>query len=256
MNNIVVMPNFKDYSTKEDTLAIKNSKLLWQTWCKKYNHDFLSIEDPICSFDTVVPQMQKMWVMDILDDNGIEYDQILEVDHDTYPTPNCTDVFTLSNREFSAALDNGFGPQLNRLMIIFRENFFKNDKFVSWDTYFNSGFIIYNKKHKEVFKKTQEFYMNHRKDFAVLNKADDLNDQTILNFVLADMGFKLNVLPRSFNVLDLHMERFFIPSYVDELGRSIDRDRNILDCINVFHITNGRIRDEASEYLKKVIWKL
>jgi hypothetical protein len=256
MSNIVVMPNFKEYSTKEDTIGIKNSKLLWEVWCKKYGHDFLVLEEPVCSYEAVCPQMQKMWVMDILEENGIDFDQILEVDHDTYPTPSCPDVFKLSGNEFSAALDNGFGPQLNRLMILFRDNWFKNDKFVTWDTYFNSGFIIYNKNHKELFKKTQEWYFKYRKEFAVVNKADDLNDQTILNFVLADMGYKLNILPRSYNVLDLHMERFFIPSYTDELGRYLDRDRNIIDCINVFHITNWGIRDQGSEYLKKVLWKL
>lgn len=256
MNNLVVMPNFKEYSTKEDTLAIKNSKFLWEVWCKKYGHDFLVIEEPVCSFETVVPQQQKMYVMDILDNSGIEYDQILEVDHDTYPTPTCPDVFKITNNEFSAALDNGFGPQLNRLMILFRDNWFKNNTFVRWDTYFNSGFIIYNKSHREVFKRTQEWYFKYRKEFAVVNKADDLNDQTIINYILSDMGFKLNILPRSYNVLDFHMERFLMPSYIDELGRPLDRDKNILDCINVFHITNGQIRDQASEYLKKVIWKL
>lgn len=250
------MPNFKEYSTKPDTIAIANSKILWSEWCKKHSHEFMVLEEPVCSYETVCPQMQKMWVMDILDDNEITYDQLLVIDHDTYPIPTCPDVFQMSNGEFSAALDNGFGPQLNRQMIIFREHFFPNNTFVTWDTYFNSGFIIYSKKHKEVFKAVQKFYFDHRKDFAVHNKADDLNDQTPINYILSEMGFKLNILPRSFNVLDFHMERFLIPSYVDELGRPLNRERNIMDCINVFHITNGQIRDQASEYLKKVIWKL
>ena len=256
MKNLVVMPNFKEYSTKEDALYVKNSKVIWEIWCKKYEHEFLVIEEPVCSFETIVPQMQKMWVMDILDDNKIEYDQILMIDHDTYPTPRCPDVFKMTDREFSATLDNGFGPQLNRLMNLFRDNYFKNNKFVTWDTYFNSGFIIYNKKHKELFKKTQEWYFKYKEEFFVLDKCRGLNDQTILNFILSDMGFKLNILPRSFNVLDFHMQRFLMPSYTDELGRFIDQERNILECINVFHIGDGQIRDQGSEYLKKVIWKI
>jgi len=255
MKNIVVMPNFKEPSTKEDALFIKNSKILWTEWCKKFGYDLVIIEEPICPFNKLCPQMQKMWVMEILDDNGIEYDQILAVDHDTYPIPNCPDVFQMTNGEFTAALDNGFGPQLNRQMIIFREHYFPNDKFVTWDTYFNSGFIIYSKKHKEVFKRTQKFYFDNIKEFEIINK-DGMNDQTPINYILADMGFKLTVLPRSFNVLDFHMERFLIPTYVDERGREVNREKNIIDCINVFHIGNGHIRDAASEYLMKIIWKL
>lgn len=250
------MPNFKENPEKDDALFIKNSKILWEHWCEKYNIDFLTIEEPICPFKDLCPQMQKMWVMEILDKNNIEYDQILAVDHDTYPTPSCPNVFNMSNGEFAAALDNGFGPQINRLIRLFKDNFFKNNKFVSWDTYFNSGFIIYNKKHKEVFKQTQEWFTKNKEEFFVLDKCRGLNDQTILNFVLSDMGYKLVILPRSYNVLDFHMERFLIQSYTDELGRYIDREQNILDCINVFHIGNGQIRDQASEYLKQVIWKL
>ena len=256
MSNLVVMPNFKDYSTKPDPLFVTNSRILWEVWCKKYNHEFLVIEEPVCSFDAVCPQMQKMWVMDILDDNGFKYDQVLMVDHDTYPTPTCSDVFNLSNQEFAATLDNGFGPQLNRLIRIFKDHYFKEDTFVKWDTYWNSGFIIFNSKHKLLFKNTQEWFFKNREEFYKYDKCTGLNDQTILNFILSDMKYKLVMLPRSYNVLDFHMERFLIPSYTDELGRYIDQEQNILDCINVFHIGNGQIRDQASEYLKKKIWKL
>lgn len=254
--NIVVMPNFKENPDQPDDLSVTNSKLLWRAWCKKNGCNFLSIETPIAPFKDVVPQMQKMWTQDIVDNSGIDYDLMLMVDRDTYPMPNCGNLFEISKGEFSAALDNGFGPQLNRLMRIFRQQWFKNDKFVTWDTYFNSGIVVFGKNHREVFKKTQEFYFKNKQEFAIVNKADDLNDQTILNFVLADMGVKLNILPRSYNVLDLHMERFLINSYVDELGRSINREENILDCVNIFHVTNGQIRIPASELFKKELWKL
>lgn len=250
------MPNFKENKDQADDLSVHNSKILWRAWCEKNGCKFLSVETPVAPFNQIVPQMQKMWIQDILDNSNIDYELVLEVDRDTYPMPNCGDLFKISNGEFSAALDNGFGPQLNRLMRIFRQHWFKNDAFVTWDTYFNSGILIFGKKHKDVFKKTQEFYFKYKQEFAIANKADDLNDQTILNFVLADVGVKLNILPRSYNVLDLHMERFLINSYTDELGRQINREENILDCINIFHITNGSIRNQASEYFKKEIWKL
>ena len=255
--NLVVVPNFKDDPNREDRVFVKNSIFLWEQWCKKFDHNFLVIEEPVCDFDSLRVEMQKMWIMDILDHNEVNYDQVLVVDYDTYPIPNCPDIFEVAGGEFGAALDNGFGPQLNRSMTMYREHWFPHitTQMLNWDNYLNGGLLVYNKKHKVLFKAIQDFYYKHFKEVDIVNK-DMENSQTIMNYLLIDLGIKIKVLPRSFNVLDFHMERFLMNSYLDDRGRLVDRDKNIMDCINVFHITNGSIRDQASEYLKFAIWKL
>lgn len=257
MKNIVVMPNFKDYLPKEDKVSVKNSRIIWEAWCKKFNYELLVIEEPICSYDTIRVEMQKMWVMDILESNDVEYDQVLVVDYDTYPMPNCPDVFQMTDHKFSAALDNGFGPQLSRSMIMYRDHWFPHITFkmLNWDNYLNGGILIYNKEHKILFKTIQQWFNDNFKSVDIINN-DMENSQTIMNFLIVDLKIPVSILPRSFNVLDFHMERFLIAPYKDDRGRMIDRERNILECVNIFHITNGQIRDQASQYLKEVIWKL
>ena len=69
--------------------------------------------------------------------------------------------FEKTNNNFSAVLDNGFGPSINRSIQMVKNNWYKNID-VNWDTYFNSGFIVYNKNHLNVFKEIQNFYLKSK----------------------------------------------------------------------------------------------
>lgn len=241
------MPNFKEANSEEKQF-VKNCKYSWQKFCQKYDIEFLEITDPITSFNNIPPQAQKMWVYDILEYNNIAYDQAALVDYDSFALPHCPNFFDLSDRKFCAVPDNGFGPQLNRLIRLFKDAWYKNSP-VNWDNYFNSGFFIFNKDHYNVFKTSIEFYNENRTQFAQLNKSDDLNDQTIFNFVLHDLGHELKLFPRSYNVLDWHCKNFFY-NYIDEKGREINAEQNIRDCINIFHLTGDyEFRDSASNFL-------
>jgi len=248
MKNIIVMPNFREDLTSIQQPFIDNCRKSWMQWCKINNCNFLEIEQPITRFDHIPPQAQKMWVYDILEFNEIEFDQAAVVDYDTFVLPNCPNFFETSGRKFCAAPDNGFGPQINRLIQLFKNAWYPNSP-VTWDNYFNSGFFVFNKDHKNLFTECIEFYTKNKSEFAVLNKADDLNDQTIFNFVLHDLGHELNILPRSYNVLDWHGKNFF-SNYVDEKGREINAANNIKDCINIFHLTGDyEFRNAASDFL-------
>ena len=134
---------------------------------------------------------------------------------------------------------------------LFKNAWYPNSP-VNWDNYFNSGFFIFNKSHDKLFKECISFYTNNKAEFAKLNKSDDLNDQTIFNFVLHDLGYELKILPRSYNVLDWHCRNFFA-NYVDEKGREINSVDNIRDCINIFHLTGDyEFRDNASNFLNQI----
>jgi hypothetical protein len=244
------MPNFREDLSIPQHPFVDNCRQSWKFWCKKHNCDFIEIETPITSFSNIPPQAQKMWVFDILEHNNIEYDQAALVDYDTFVLPDCPNFFESSNHEFCATPDNGFGPAINRLVQLFKNAWYPNSP-VTWDNYFNSGFFVFNKKHKLLFSECIKFYHDNKNQFAVLNKADDLNDQTIFNFILHELGFKLNILPRSYNVLDWHCKNFF-SNYTDELGREINAVENIKSCINIFHLTGDyEFRNAASNFLLK-----
>jgi hypothetical protein len=250
MKNIVVMPNFKQDPSKQEPLFLQECKRAWKHWCDLNDCEFFEIDQPVADFRQIPPQMQKMWTLDILMHNGVEFDQIAQVDHDTYPLPHCPNFFDKTNGEFAAVLDNGFGPTLNRSLQMVKTNWYPEATNVTWDTYFNSGFIVYSKKHLPVFQALQKFYETSKDEWCKVNRSPDLtDDQTLLNFELRKQGFDTTLLSRSYNVLDWHCRNFFA-NYVDELGREISSVKNIADCINIFHLTGDvDFRNQASSFL-------
>lgn len=246
------MPAFSE--TKKYEVFFDNAVKSWKHWCTKNDCDFYVVSDPVFAFNEVPPQAQKLWIYDIIQMNEIEFDQVAVVDYDTFVMPDCPNFFNNTNGNFCAVPDNGFGPQINRLIRLFRTAWFPSSK-ISWDNYFNSGFFVFNKTHKKMFDSATKFYFDKRLEFASLNKANDLNDQTVFNFVLEDCGFELNLFPRSYNVLDWHCKNFFA-SYTDELGREINSETNIRDCINIFHLTGDKeFRNAASGFLVNTFLK-
>lgn len=254
MKNIVVMPNINEGESFEKPF-ITNCKTAWKNWCQKNNCKFIELTIPIANFKDIPPQMQKMWTMDILINNEIEFDQIAQVDYDTFPLPHCPNFFEQTNNNFAAVLDNGFGPQINRSIRMCKNNWFDGIN-VNWDTYFNSGFIVYNKSHLPVFKEIQNFYFTKKDEWCRVNCSPNLtDDQTLLNFELRKQKFDITFLGRSYNVLDWHCRNFFA-NYVDELGREINAVLNISDSVNIFHITGDvDFRNGATEFLINNFYK-
>lgn len=242
------MPNISESNIVNKAFVV-NCKAAWKKWCDKNDCDFIEITTPIASFRDIPPQIQKMWTMDIIISNEIEFDQIAQVDYDTFPLPHCPNFFNQTDNKFSAVLDNGFGPQINRSIRMCKTNWFPNIN-VNWDTYFNSGFIVYNKAHKSVFKEIQNFYFSKKDEWCNINRSPNLtDDQTLLNFELRKQKFDVTFLNRSYNVLDWHCRNFFA-NYTDELGREINAVDNIREAVNIFHITgDDEFRNGATEFL-------
>jgi hypothetical protein len=247
MTNLVVMPNYR--KTGPEPLFVTNCKKAWKSWCEQNNCKFLELNEPIADFESITPQMQKMWTLDILLHNDIEFDQVAQVDYDTFPLPHCGNFFNKTNNRFGAVLDNGFGPSLNRSSKMVQKHWY-NDITVNWDNYFNSGFIVYNKTHEPVFKEIQNFYKEKTSEWCSINKSPNLtDDQTLLNFELRKQNFDVVLLDRSYNVLDWHCKNFFA-NYIDDLGREINAVDNIRDCINIFHLTGDEnFRNLTSAFL-------
>jgi hypothetical protein len=249
MKNIIVMPNYSNKGDMKSIDFIENCKYAWKNWCNNNDCEFLELTQSIADFKDIPPQMQKMWTLDILIHNDIKFNQVAQVDYDTFPMPNCPNFFNYTNDNFAAVLDNGFGPSINRSIQMVKNNWY-HEIDVNWDNYFNSGFIIYNINHREVFHAVQTFYEENLQDWKDKNRSSDLtDDQTLLNFELRKQLFDIEILPRSYNVLDWHCKNFF-SNYTDELGREINAITSIRDCINIFHLTGDtQFRNLTSNFL-------
>jgi hypothetical protein len=248
--NIVIMPAFL---TGPEPQFVKNSKRAWMAWCEKYGHEFISIDTPIAPFEQIKPQIQKMWTMDILEANDIEFDQIAQVDYDTYPTDTCPDFFEMTNHNFAAVLDGGWLPALNRISRITKEMWFE-DTTVTLDEFFNTGFVVFNKSHKPQLDLVKDFFTKHPEDLDNRLRYA-LDDQIVLNYAVKQSGCPVTFLPRSFNMVSPENERFFWEG-PDHEGRLYDIKTSIRQCVNIFHFTGDtQRRNMLTGILDSFMWK-
>ena len=209
MKNVIFMtcfekaPDFLDY--KEWCFKT------WSWWCKKHNVELIVLQDELrpkgdgtYNMPGMKPTWQRWHVFDVLDANNIEYDQVALVDIDTMVHWDCPNFFELTDGEFSAVQDKFF-IEWSHNSIKGYKDFWPNVD-LDWTTYFNCGFIVMSKKHKEWCKSVTDFYYANedelrKRQHVTLKKG---SDQTPINYMIRASKHKLNFLNDKFNLSQLH----------------------------------------------------
>lgn len=177
----------------------------WKKWSEQFNNiKVIEWTEPICSPDSLKITLQRYWVHDILEVNGIDYNQVLIVDADTIVHPNCPNFFEMTNNEFTVVAVNGCFEWVTRSIKNWGDALFPNrPKVKPWE-YFNGGFQITNKAHREFYSVVKNFYLNNQQDIKVLTERIKAGtDQTIINYLVQQEGVKVNYLPERYNLQDL-----------------------------------------------------
>lgn len=176
----------------------------WKSYAKKHNCDIFVLEDNLFDVEYMKPNWFKMYIIDILEVNNIEYNQILYADYDTIVMPDAPNIFELTDHKFTAVRNFGDMDWVCRSI----ENYSKYvfDGFIfPYYNYFNSGIMVFNKKHKELFKSIQNFYEKNRdKLIWIQNTYCVGNDQPVFNFfVNRDIPNDYKVLGYEWNMQDM-----------------------------------------------------
>ena len=221
MKNVVFIPNI-DLGNGRAT-PYQYSVKSWQTWCDKHDVKLVEWTEPIMDHNNFPIIYQREWVFDILEHNEIDYDQVLIIDADTIVHPDCPNFFERTNHKYTAVVNNGCFEWVTRSINAWGHFMFSDmEKPKVWE-YFNTGFIIANKKHKPFFKTIQEFYLeNVERLFEIRNneKYDGLPipgvGQTCVNFLVKKHDIKMTYLPERFNLTDLFRKNMLhIPGHND-----------------------------------------
>ena len=158
----------------------------------------------LCDESEMLITWQRWQVLNILEHNGIEYDQVLIVDADSIVHPDCPNFFELTNNEFTSVLTDGDYEWVNRAINGYSKLLFNKNHCLPSFEFFQTGFVIVNEKHKEFFDRVFKFY-NENKEI-IIKSYDTLltgSDISILNCLRKEFSVELNLLPREFGVMDL-----------------------------------------------------
>ena len=149
MKNIVFIPNIDLGNGRSDNYKFSINS--WKQWCEKNNCELLILQDLIVPVEQMKITWQRYYVFELLEENKIDYDQVLIVDADTIIHPNCPNFFNETNGKYSAVMNDGDYECVNKSISQYGPVFFNKNTFPSWK-YVNGGFQIFNKNHKDYLK--------------------------------------------------------------------------------------------------------
>lgn len=202
MKNIVFIPNISlgDNRSNPYHLSVKS----WGKWAEQYGHQVFEWTEPIMDSSTFPIIMQREWVFDILEHNDVDYDQVLIVDADTIVHPNCPDFFEETNHNYAAVVNNGCYEWVTRSVRGWGNALFPNEPLVKSYDYFNTGFVIANRKHKPFFDEMKKLYLERGEEIKVhRDRIKASTGQTIVNFMLNKHNIETTKLSEAYNLQDL-----------------------------------------------------
>jgi lipopolysaccharide biosynthesis glycosyltransferase len=179
--NIIFMINIV-HNERSKNQGYEWSIKSWQKYAEKYGHELFILDQFMFDINYLKPQWYKIYILDLLESNKIDYDQVLYVDSDTVVHDNAPDIFAITDHKFCAVRNYGDMDWVCRSIENYSKHVFNGFTFPFYK-YFNSGVMVFNKKHKPLFKSLQDFYENNRELIIQMQTIYGVgNDQPVLNF--------------------------------------------------------------------------
>jgi lipopolysaccharide biosynthesis glycosyltransferase len=176
----------------------------WKDWASKNNSEVVVLDELAFPIQEMSVCWQRYYLFDILEQNEIEYDQVLMADADTIVHPNCPNFFDMTERKYCGVQCEGSYDWLFRSLEIYSKFGFDGIT-IPFYKYINGGFQIVNSDHKKFFKDMIQLYNDFGDEFRGIQREYHLGtDQTPLNFMLNIQGVDLKILPYEFNMQDMN----------------------------------------------------
>jgi len=202
MKNIVFIPNIDLGNGRNNPYhySVKS----WKNWCDNNNADLFVLTDLVFPVERMKVTFQRYYLFDILENNDIDYDQILMVDADTIVHPDCPNFFEETENKYCGVAVEGCHEWVNSSIKKYKEYLFSNQERIKPWEYINGGFQIVNKKHKQFFQDVIKYYWeNSDKLLHAQETFGGGTDQTPINYLLRKHNIDLKILPQCYNLQDL-----------------------------------------------------
>ena len=121
MSNIVFQVNIKGHRSKPE---FDYSTKSWAKWCEKNGFQHFVLTEPIQDLEYMNANWHKYYVMEMLDNENIDYNQVCIVDADTIVHPDCPNFFEIVGDKFGVVQSDGCYEWVNRSISKYREHLF------------------------------------------------------------------------------------------------------------------------------------
>jgi hypothetical protein len=201
--NVVFIPNVKNGMNNPNLINYDYSIKGWKKWCDKNGCELFVLEDTIFPIEEMKITWQRYYVFDLLENAGIDYENVLMVDADTFVHPECPNFFNMMDDSYVGVHNYGSYDWIIRSIEIYQKYFFQDINLPFYE-YINGGFQVFNKKHKQFFQDVLNFYFTNKDNLLTIqNKFGVGTDQTPINFLLRKHNVDLKLLPHEYNMCDM-----------------------------------------------------
>ena len=204
MSNIVFTVNIENPDNPRRCKPYQVSIDSWKVWAKKNDCEVFILDQWVYDKGVMNPNWHKLLVFDLLENSDIEYDQVLIVDSDTFIHPDAPNIFEETDNKFCAVHNDGSYDWVMRSMETYSKYVFEGYMF-DWSEYFNSGVMVVNKEHKNLFQDILRFYLSNQELVKGIQSNFGVGtDQPMINFFVQKNNVDLKLLPYKWNMQDLH----------------------------------------------------
>lgn len=211
MKNIVYIVNINEPAYSQ--YCIKS----WQVWAKENNSEVVVLTEP---FSEIEPHWYKVFAYKLLESSNIEYNRILVVDNDTVVHPDTPNFFeTIPEDKIGVVFDDvNYDWTIRSTDAYCKHVFTDYDRFDTFE-YFNSGFIVLSRQHRDVYEKVIEFvFENYQQLNWVQSNYGVGRDQTPLNFMLRAFSSGLKYMSKRYNLQGLLSKEIVDPKMLSEMA--------------------------------------
>ena len=206
--NIVFIPNIKLGDGRNDSYQYSVDS--WRQFCEKNGHELLVWEDLLMPVEYMKITWQRYYLFDFLEENNIQYNQILMVDADTIVHPDCPNFFDETDGKYCGVMNDGCYEWVTRSIRDFGRELFDGKK-LKPHQYINGGFQIVNESHRWFFDEMKDYYNSDPTTIRrAIEKVQAGTDQTILNYKLRMHGVDVKILPPCYNLQDLWRKNLIV----------------------------------------------
>jgi lipopolysaccharide biosynthesis glycosyltransferase len=188
------------------------TKISWEHYCKRHNIDFYVIDEP--QYETTPPHWFRYWIFDLKPN----YDRYMYIDTDIMAKWDAPNIFEYCDEKNIYAVKDNSGLSWIWEGINGYQTMFPDTK-LDWDNYFNSGVLVFSKKHRYLIEDFKQFYIDNKlviEDYrAKLRKGFD---QTIFNYFLTWYDFKVNLISEKWNLFHMIRREILYNGYFIDMG--------------------------------------
>tara|TARA_B100001564_G_C20593174_1_gene648884 strand:+ start:446 stop:1213 length:768 start_codon:yes stop_codon:yes gene_type:complete len=212
MKNIVFLPSIDLGNGRNKSYEYSINS--WKNFCDNHDCDLILLEELITPVESMPVVWQRYFVLQLLENDNIKYDQVLISDADTIVHPDCPNLFNETGGKYSAVMNDGDYEWVNKSISQYGPKFFNKDKFNTY-RYVNGGLQIFNESHKNYLNGLIDWYKSNSNELLQVFGKWNSCDQTCINFYRESQELEMTLLPVCYNLQDLSRKNllYFHPQH-------------------------------------------